>query len=212
MLQLFSRPVCPLVQTSGTMAARLGDFLVLSACLLLACQTWARNEAPCQHSRWNKGFNTFLQRHLLPGTPTSLDQNQWKRYILNKTGCGRPTQSFLNPNDLARVKEVCSKGGGERYKDNLCISRQPFTFITVRSEMGTCGIKSIREETKHLILACEVLGNDCLPVHFEGNPENLKPRNDGKGCQDPQVGGRAPSTNTLWLCWVSLLLLFLCGF
>lgn len=191
---------------------RLGDFLALSACLLLACQASARNEAPCQRSRGNKGFNTFLQRHLPPGTPDSLDQSQWKRYILNKTGCGRPTQSFLNPRDLGRVKEVCSERGGERYKDNLCISRQSFTFVTVRSEMGTCGIKSVREETKHLILACEVLGDDCLPVHFEGNPENLKPRNDGKGCRDSQVEGRAPSADTTWLCWLSLLVLFLCGF
>lgn len=194
------------------MAARLGAFLTVSACLLLACQTSAKNEAPCLRSRWNKGFDTFLQRHLPPGTPTSLDQNQWKRYILNKTGCGRPTQSFLNPKDLARVKEVCTERGGERFKDNLCISRQSFTFITVRSEMGTCGIKSIREETKHLILACEVLGNDCLPVHFEGNPDNLKPQNNGKGCQDSQVKGRAPSANTMWLCWVSLILLILRGF
>lgn len=205
-------PVCPLLQGSGTMTARLGVFLALSACLLLARQTSARNDAPCQRSRWNKGFNTFLQRHLPPGTPTSLDQNQWKKYILNKTGCGRPTQSFLNPMDLARVKEVCSERGGERFKDNLCISRQPFTFVTVRSEMGTCGIKSVREETKHLILACEVLGNDCLPVHFEGNPDNQTPRNDGKGCQDSQAKGRAPSANTTWLCWLSLLLLFLRGF
>lgn len=194
------------------MAARLAAFLALFACLLLASQTMARNEAPCQRSKRNKGFDTFLQRHLPSGTPTSLDQNQWRRYILNKTGCGRPTQSFLHPKDLARVKEVCSERGGERFKDNLCISRQSFTFVTVRSEMGTCGIKNVREETKHLILACEVLGNDCLPVHFEGNPEDLKPRNDGKGCGDPEAKGRAPSPNTTWLCWWSLLLLFLCGF
>lgn len=191
------------------MAGRLGAFLALSACLLLAEQTSARNEAPCQRSKWKKGFDTFRQRHLPPGTPASLDQSQWKRYILNRTGCGRPTQSFLKPEDLARVKEVCSERGGQRLKDNLCISRQSFTFVTVRSEMGTCGIKSVREETKHLILACEVLGDDCLPVHFEGNPEDLKPRNDGKGCRDVEAKGHALGADTVWLCCSSLLLLLL---
>lgn len=192
--------------------AALGAFLTLSVCLLLANQTLAKNDAPCQRSRSTKGHNNFLQRHVPPGTPTSLDRTQWKNYIMNKTGCGRPTQSFLDPKDLQRVNEVCTNKGGERYKDNLCISRQSFTFVTVRSEPGTCGIRSVREETKHLILACEVLGNDCLPVHFEGNPEDQKPQNNGKGCQDPQTKDHAPSFKTTWLCWLAVLLGVICGF
>uniref|UniRef100_A0A3Q3XEQ5 Ribonuclease A-domain domain-containing protein n=1 Tax=Mola mola TaxID=94237 RepID=A0A3Q3XEQ5_MOLML len=155
--------------------APLKAFFILSVGLLLAHQTFARNDAPCQPSDWNKGYNTFVQHHIPSGTPNSLNQTEWKNFIQTKTGCSRPTQSFLSPKDLDKVREVCSSKGGKTHKENLCISRQSFTFVTVRSEPGTCGIKSIREENKHLILACEVLGNDCLPVHFEGNPKNLKP-------------------------------------
>lgn len=190
-----------------------GLFFAVSFSLLLGSRSFVRNEAPCQRARSNKGYKTFLQRHLPPGTPTSLDREEWKNYIKSKTGCGRPTQSFLNPKDLDRVREVCTGKGGKAYKENLCISEQAFTFVTVRSESGTCGIKNIREETKHLILACEMLGDDCLPVHFEGNPEDLRPSYTSKACQDPQSKGHAPrlTVTRLWLP-LTILTLFLLNF
>ncbi|XP_038140330.1 uncharacterized protein LOC119783080 [Cyprinodon tularosa] len=171
------------------------------ACLLVAQLTSARNDAPCQRSKWNNGYDTFIRRHLPPGTPTSLDQNQWEKFIKGLGGCNRPTQSFLQPSELQKVKSVCSRGGGKVLKDNLCISKQPFTFVTVRSEQGTCGIRSVREETKHLILACEVLENQCVPVHFEGNPTDKKPSNNARDCSDPQSRGHAPTFTIapLWL-------------
>ncbi|KAK2844633.1 hypothetical protein Q5P01_011292 [Channa striata] len=193
---------CSQIKECWEMAA-LGAFLTLSICLLFCHQTLAKNDAPCLLSKWNNGFNTFVQRHLPSGTPTSLNQNEWEKFIRSK-GCNRPTQSFLHPADLERVKEVCTNRGGKVYKENLCISKQPFTFVTVRSEMGTCGIKSVQPETKHLILACERLDNHCLPVHFEGNPTNQKPDNNAKGCQDPK--SRAPSLKDMWLWFLSVLL------
>uniref|UniRef100_A0A3Q3GMW1 Si:dkey-237j11.3 n=1 Tax=Labrus bergylta TaxID=56723 RepID=A0A3Q3GMW1_9LABR len=153
--------------------AALKAFLTLAVCLLLVHQTDAKNDAPCQPAKWNNGFKTFTQRHIRAGMPESLDQNEWEKYIRNNGGCDRPTQSFLHPKELNRVKDVCTNKGGKRFQENLCISRQSFTFVTVRSEPGTCGIRKVQEETKHLILACEVLSNQCLPVHFEGNPRNL---------------------------------------
>ncbi|CAG6015355.1 unnamed protein product [Menidia menidia] len=171
----------------------------LAVCVLLGQQTSAKNDAPCQPSRWNNGFKTFIKRHIASGAPSSLDQNEWEKYIRGLGNCNRPTQSFLSPEDLEKVRAVCTNGGGKVLKDNLCISQKPFTFVTVRSEQGTCGIKTVKEETKHLILACEVLDNQCLPVHFEGNPTYLKPSNNAKGCQDPEAKAHAPSSKTSWL-------------
>ncbi|KAG7264129.1 hypothetical protein CRUP_003327 [Coryphaenoides rupestris] len=151
-------------------------------CLWLCHDALARNRLPCQPTSWNNGFSTFIRRHIRPDTPKGLDQNQWMAYIL-KLGCDRPTQSFLNSSELERVKAVCSDQGGRRLRENLCISMKPFTFTTVRSEANTCGIRSVKRETKHLILACEVLDNQCLPVHFEGNWEDAKPDNNAKGCR-----------------------------
>lgn len=191
--------------------AALRAFLTLSICLL-SHQTFAKNDAPCQVSKWKSGYDTFVKRHIPPGTPDSLNQNDWEKFIRSE-GCNRPTQSFLRTSDLERVKDVCTNRGGKVYKENLCISRQPFTFVTVRSEVNTCGIKSIRNETKHLILACEVLGGQqgqCLPVHFEGNPESLKPDNNARGCKDPQ--SHAPSFEMTWLCLLSVVLIFIYGY
>ncbi len=186
--------------------AALRVFLILAVCPVLVHQTFAKNDAPCQLSKWKSSYNTFVKRHIRSGTPTSLDQNEWEAYIKNNGGCSRPTQSFLSTKDLDRVNGVCSNKGGKTFKENLCISKQPFTFVTVRSEMGTCGIRSVKEETKHLILACEVVDNQCLPVHFEGNPEDLQPNNNAKGCQDPQSGSHAPSSKMAWP-WLLLVVL-----
>ncbi|CAN9513625.1 unnamed protein product [Ophioblennius macclurei] len=179
-----------------------GLFLSLAVCALLAHQIQAKNDAPCQASRWNNGFKTFLQHHIRSGTPRGLDQNQWESYIRNNGGCDRPTQSFLHPDELEKVKSVCSDKGGKVYKENLCISQQPFTFVTVKSEPGTCSIRSVQEETKHLILACEVLENQCVPVHFEGNPQDVKPSNNARGCQETRSKAHANSWTWLWLLCV----------
>lgn len=187
-------------------------FLVAAAGVLMSHQAAAKNDAPCEPSKWNNGYNTFLKRHIRSGTPDTLDQNEWERYIRQNGGCDRPTQSFLHPKDLDRVRAVCSSSGGRTFKENLCISEQPFSFVTVRSQPGTCGIRNIRQENKHLILACELLDNQCLPVHFEGNPENEKPSNNAGGCQDPRTKGHAPSLTGTWLSFWAGLLLLLCGF
>lgn len=188
--------------------AALRAYFSLAVCLFLGHQTAARNEAPCQLSPFKRGFKTFMDRHVRSGTPATLDQNEWFSYIKNMGDCSRPTQSFLDPEEVERVKAVCSKMGGRRYKDNLCISQQPFTFVTVRSFQGTCGIKSVRKETKHLILACELLDNQCVPVHFEANPTDLKPDNNAKACQDPRIESHAAGLKMarLWLLFASLFL------
>ncbi|KAK1895055.1 Angiogenin [Dissostichus eleginoides] len=188
--------------------AALRVFPLLSVCLLLVHQAFAINDAPCQLSKGNNAFNNFKKRHIPSDTPTTLDQNQWMNFIKNNGDCSRPTQSFLHPSDLHRVMAVCTSKGGATYKENMCISRQLFSFVTVRSEPGTCGIRSVKEETKHLILACNELSNECLPVHFEGNPQDLKPSNNAKGCQDPRTGD-APSFKLTWLCLLSVLLVII---
>ncbi|XP_059196099.1 uncharacterized protein LOC131976895 [Centropristis striata] len=194
--------------------AALKVFLTLSVCLLLAHQTSARSDAPCQRSTYYKGYKNFIERHVRAGIPNSLNQNEWEKYIRNHGGCSRPTQSFLPESDLDRVNAVCSTKGGVVYKDNLCISRDSFKFVTVRSEPGTCGIRSVTQETKHLILACEELNNQCLPVHFEGNPTNAKPNNNARGCQEqPRPGGDAPSSFKMsWLWLLAALLVIIYGY
>uniref|UniRef100_A0A3P8S0T8 Uncharacterized protein n=1 Tax=Amphiprion percula TaxID=161767 RepID=A0A3P8S0T8_AMPPE len=114
------------------------------------------------------------------GLALSLCSNSSQRCSMGlRSGLCAGQSSSSTPDSVIHVfmdLALCTgaHGGGQVYRENLCISRQPFTFVTVRSQPGTCSIRSVKAETKHLILACEVLENQCLPVHFEGNPEDLR--------------------------------------
>ncbi|XP_056157748.1 uncharacterized protein LOC130132467 [Lampris incognitus] len=184
--------------------AGLKTLLPLVVCLSLGQRSLAKNEEPCQPSKWNNAFSTFIRRHVRADMPSSLNKEDWEKYIRQIGGCeNRPTQSFLHQRDLERVKAVCSSHGGKTFKENLCISQEAFSFVTVRSEPGTCGLKSVHADNKHLILACEALENQCLPVHFEGNSQNAKPDNNARACVDPQ---KAKASAAAEVTWVSLLL------
>ncbi|KAJ8005051.1 hypothetical protein DPEC_G00142640 [Dallia pectoralis] len=188
--------------------------LSLVICLLLGnlgVRSYSNNK-PCQKSRCNNCHNQFLYKHVRPGTPTTTDRNAWEKYLRENSDCKRPTQSFLNPNDRDRVEAICSSSGGKTFSGNLCISRSPFTFLTVRSNPGTCGVKSVTEETEHLILACEVLENRCVPVHFEGNRVGSKPNNNAPGCgsaesKQENPNGRAVRCGESGLLWLTAFLI-----
>ncbi|XP_053287959.1 uncharacterized protein LOC128449027 [Pleuronectes platessa] len=175
---------CKILKVCWVMAA-LRVFLPLAICLLLGHQTFAQNDAPCQKSKRNNEFNTFEERHISDELPSADDLNKWKEYIKNKGNCKRPIQSFLLRKDLDKVKAVCRDAGKKMYNNNLCISNQPFTFFTVTSEIGTCNIWSVSKENKSLILGCNTLADECLPVHFERNPQNRGPHKCAESCQAP---------------------------
>ncbi|KAL2084710.1 hypothetical protein ACEWY4_020228 [Coilia grayii] len=173
--------------TSSLMEAKMraAVFLALVLYLCLISMTAAasdQNSRPCLLSNRTTAYKTFLQRHILEGAPSTEDQNAWEALLRSKKFCFRPTQSFLPESERQRVEAVCSPSGGKTFEGNMCISKQPFSFITVRVEHGTCGIKRIERQTRHLILACEKLRNVCQPVHFEGNPMNLSPDKNMPDC------------------------------
>lgn len=135
-------------------------------------------------AKYNNAHNVFLQRHIPGGVPNTWDQNAWQAFLRKIQMCGRPTQSFFRASEKQRVDNVCTKAGGKTLSGNLCISKEKFSFVTVRVDTseGACGIKTIRNESKHIILACEEIGDVCEPVHFEGNPNNEVPSNNQLDC------------------------------
>lgn len=158
--------------------------LILLTTVLSLCSSVDTNPKPCMRARYNNAHATFLKRHLPDGVPKTWDQNVWNSLLRQIKTCGRPTQSFFHENDRERVNAVCTKAGGKQHSDNLCISKEQFSFVTVRVNVneGLCGIKSIRNETKHIILGCDEVDNACRPVHFEGNPNSLTPSNNQPDC------------------------------
>ncbi|XP_057195980.1 uncharacterized protein LOC130557878 [Triplophysa rosa] len=160
------------------------SFLVLLASVLPLIHSLDKNPNPCMPAKYNNAYNVFLKRHIPDGAPHTLDQNAWQAFLRKINMCDRPTQSFFRANERRRVDNVCTKAGGKTLSGNLCISKEKFSFVTVRVDTaeGTCGIRNIRNESKHIILACEDIGDVCQPVHFEGNPKDEVPSNNQLDC------------------------------
>ncbi|KAF7708427.1 hypothetical protein HF521_017484 [Silurus meridionalis] len=178
--------------------------LVLTTALSL-CSSLDVNEKPCMRAKHNNAHATFLKRHLPDGVPKTWDQNVWNALLRQIKTCGRPTQSFFHENDRERVNAVCTKAGGKQHSDNLCISKEKFSFVTVRVNVheGLCGIKSIRNESKHIILGCDEVADACRPVHFEGNPNDLMPSNN-----QPDCGESSGSNSRFKVAMFEILLVF----
>ena len=153
-------------------------------CLLLCHNSMAatpfRSTACAEKSRSTGSFENFKWGHF-------LEHNDPTWHLLSENSI----KSFLNFNELDKVKDVCKNKGGQlfqptgskRKSTNLCISREKFNFVTVISNPWR-----IRAEFKHLIVACDLVDGECLPTHFEANKENFIPNINTIGCR----GGPKP--------------------
>ncbi len=68
------------------------------------------------------------------------------------------------------------------FEGNFCISKKPFSFITVKIDSTKKIIKSVNRQKQHVILACDKFGNKCRPDHFEANTNKSKPNNNKPDC------------------------------
>lgn len=88
---------------------------------------------------------------------------------MRKGLCGRvPVQSFIDASEW-RVQQICSEDGW-RVSSNLCISDSTMTVYDVTSEWDECGcckVTRLRRRQQKVVVACNNVGNQCLPVHYE---------------------------------------------
>lgn len=184
-------------------------FLVLLTFVLPQSHSLDRNSNPCMPAKYNNAHNVFLKRHIPDGVPKTWDQNAWETFLRKIQMCGRRTQSFFRANEKQRVENVCTMAGGKTMAGNLCISKEKFSFVTVRIDAtdGACGIRSMRNESKHIILACEEIGDACQPVHFEGNPENRAPSNNQLDCGAKGSSGTKTSVINLLSFLITLVVM-----
>lgn len=157
--------------------------VVLVACLFPALVSAIDvNFEPCMPTAHKDAYNTFLHRHVHSGAPESEDKDAWTAFLKNNSFCNRPVQSFFPYRDMRRINDVCAPSGGKIHRNNLCISKGSFSFITLTVQNETCLIKSILRESKHIILACEVIKKTCEPVHYQKNPQNVVPSDSAPDC------------------------------
>lgn len=85
---------------------------------------------------------------------------------LEKNGlCGRvPVQSFIRATK-AQVAQVCGTAGNRVVgSGNLCISQSTMEIYDVESE---CFVKNVTVRHHKVVLACDKVGQKCLPVHYK---------------------------------------------
>lgn len=107
----------------------------------------------------------------------------FNRYLEQKKLCGRvPVQSFIDAEE-AEVKKVCQHAGrrvtgANGNQGNLCISETEMDVYHVNSaQEKTCEVKRVKLAKQKVVLACDKVQSQCLPVHYERythqNPGNL---------------------------------------
>jgi len=136
---------------------------------------------PCGNAPDQNAYDTFLKQHLHKDTPATKKKNEWNTFIEKIKTWDRPIQSFFLSSEASRVIAVCSSGG-KRNEGDRCISKEPLTFFTVKVNNKKQVTKVHIEKNQHVILACNKIGNQCLPVHFEANINGIIPDNNAANC------------------------------
>lgn len=97
-------------------------------------------------------------------------------YLKRKKLCGRTAvQSFIDE-DEDKVKQVCGTSGNQVVPQpgrsgNLCISKKKMRVYDVYSTK--CSRINSKMKIRKVVLACDKVGNRCLPVHYQ-KPEALE--------------------------------------
>lgn len=124
---------------------------------------------PCHIvSNINK-YITFISRHILLLDFDTTQLNIWGYYLVTMGLCARALeQSFLHIEDTFKITRICN-GKGTMYSDNKCISTEKFIVYVVKSTLknGKCDYQ-LQIENFYVIVACDVIGYVCLPVHYDG--------------------------------------------
>lgn len=127
---------------------------------------------PCTICVSEERFANFCKHHLREDIPNDLNKTKWQKFITSVNTWNRRKQSFFPYDESKSVLSVCTSGG-KIYNNNLCISKKPISFYTV--EISGKKVKNVIYQTKHVILACDKISNQCLPDHFQANTKNNKP-------------------------------------
>lgn len=88
------------------------------------------------------------------------------RYLRKKNLCHRRVQTFIMKDNEYDVVQICN-GLGWRVHGNLCISGSAFEVYDLNVNTFSCRVYSIVRGSTYVIVACDRVGNRCLPVHFE---------------------------------------------
>ncbi|KAL6118285.1 uncharacterized protein ACO6RY_03115 [Pungitius sinensis] len=144
---------------------------------------------PCKSPRYHQAYDDFVRKHILhpenvPGLDEDFDRADkasWQKYIDKKKLCDkkstkiRTVQSFLEKEHQEEVVAIC-RGGGTRVisikptpkedRNNYCISNEEIN-VHILEINKNCKVTQAAKERKRVIVACDLVGAQCRPVHFQ---------------------------------------------
>lgn len=129
--------------------------------------------SPCQDRSRESQYDDFVQRHILGERFDRNSRDAWERYLKeHHLWCRTSVQSFIE-NDVQDVNMICSNDGRRltetvTYAGNLCISNSNMLIydVTFKKTNSGCDI-NVASNQRPVIVACNKVGNRCLPVHFQ---------------------------------------------
>ncbi|KAL3046168.1 hypothetical protein OYC64_004222 [Pagothenia borchgrevinki] len=143
------------------------------------------NNPPCRTRSNNNAYNSFSRKHILRDEFDYRNDNEWEIYIRKHGLTDRPLQSFIVSGNDERVTDIC-KGAGQplessRYRANLCISHRKCLVYHVKLDKNN-RVTNVDHAIQFVVLACDVVENQCLPVHYEKYTNQL-PNRSAAPCQ-----------------------------
>jgi len=91
-------------------------------------------------------------------------------YIRRMGLCHRDHQSFLKSSDQNRVERICN-GSGMNWSGNLCTSISRMLVYDVSVD-NNCHVRNLVWRRKHVLVACDIVVNQCRPVHYQNHYPN----------------------------------------
>lgn len=143
--------------------------IVLLIAVVLTLSVVDGNNQPCLWNPDNNAYNKFVQRHIIQEPFDRSSWLDWQNYIWKYGLSHRPRQSFIEGWDVGSVAYICNGGGYPilpPQPGNLCMSS--FRLLVYDLTVDNNGrVTSLMQNVQYVIVACDVVVNQCLPVHFE---------------------------------------------
>ena len=132
-------------------------------------------------------------------------------YLSEKNLCRRPSQTFMEERKYKNVRRICNGRGRQLPpgRSNLCISDSRIRVYHVYVGED-CEVVQLETYRQYVIVACDIVENQCLPVHYEPYKGQC-PRATNRVCRplrSSRVGQRW--TPFVWLIFLSHLAKWRC--
>ncbi|XP_043954281.1 uncharacterized protein LOC122820760 isoform X2 [Gambusia affinis] len=138
------------------------------------------NPKPCMKNPNNNAYENFVNKHVLQTVFDTSSPSAWKDYLQKYNLCDRPRQSFVDKGAENLFVNICN-GFGKLLWNNLCTSTQTVWLHDLNVNTWDCSITYLESGNRYVTVACDIVDNRCLPVHFQSS-QNNGPNNNAQEC------------------------------